>query len=150
MNLTRWDPFRDVEDLFDRYVRSMNLPIRMLQGQEGILPSGKEWAPRVDISETDNHFRITAEIPGINREDVHINIEEGILTIHGEHKEEKDEKGRKFHRVERFYGTFSRSFRLPANIDEKHIEANFKDGLLMLQIPKKTVDKPKPIEVKIH
>jgi len=115
-----------------------------------MLPSSGDWSPRVDISETENSFQITAEIPGINKEDVQINLEEGVLNIHGERKEEKEEKGRRFHRVERFYGAFSRSFSLPPNIDEKHIEANFKDGLLMLRVPKKTVDKPKPIEVKIH
>jgi len=150
MSLIRWAPYRDVEDLFDRYARSMSLPLRMLQGQEGMLPSSGDWSPRVDISETENSFQITAEIPGINKEDVQINLEEGVLNIHGERKEEKEEKGRRFHRVERFYGAFSRSFSLPPNIDEKHIEANFKDGLLMLRVPKKTVDKPKPIEVKIH
>jgi HSP20 family protein len=152
MKLTRWDPFRDVEDLFDRYSRSLNLPMRMRQGQgqDWMVPSGGDWSPRVDISETDNHFQITTEIPGINRDDIHISIEEGVLTIRGERKEEKEEKGRKLHRVERFYGAFSRSFSLPQNVDETHIEANFKDGLLLLQIPKKTVDKPKPIEVKVH
>jgi HSP20 family protein len=150
MKLTRWDPFRDVEDMFDRYTRSMSLPMRLHHGQDWMVPGGGDWSPRVDISETDNHFRITAEIPGISRDDIKINIEEGVLTIRGERKDEKEEKGRKFHRVERYYGAFSRSFTLPQNVDESHIEANFKDGLLMLQIPKKTADKPKPIEVKVH
>ncbi|NOY14382.1 MAG: Hsp20/alpha crystallin family protein, partial [Deltaproteobacteria bacterium] len=80
---------------------------------------------------------------------VTISIEDGVLTMRGERKEEKEEKGRKFHRIERYYGAFSRSFALPQNVDEEHIEANFKDGLLTLQIPKKQAEKPKPIEVKI-
>ncbi|HEY5673290.1 MAG TPA: Hsp20/alpha crystallin family protein [Malonomonas sp.] len=148
MKLTRWDPFRDVEDMFDRYTRSMRLPMRMRHGQD-LLSSGDDWSPRVDISETDSHFCIKAEVPGIKREDVKVSIEDGVLTLRGESKEEKEEKGRKYHRVERYYGAFSRSFALPQNIDENHIEANFKDGLLTLQVPKTQAEKPKSIEVKI-
>ena len=149
MKLTKWDPFRDTEDMFDRYARAMSLPMRMRHGQDWALSDAGTWSPRVDISETDNHFVIKAEIPGIKREDVNISIEDGVLTIHGERKEEKEEKGRKFHRVERYYGAFSRSFALPQNVDEGHVEANFKDGLLTLQVPKKQAEKPKSIEVKI-
>lgn len=149
MKLTKWDPFRDVEDMFDRYVRSMNLPMRWRGGADRFLPDTGEWSPRVDIAETDNNYQITAEIPGIKREDIKISIEEGVLTLRGERKEEKEEKGRKFHRMERFYGTFSRSFALPQNVDENHVEANFHDGLLTLQIPKMEAEKPKSIEVKV-
>ena len=150
MKLAKWDPFRDVEDMFDRYTRAMSLPMRFRYGQERMLTDAGDWSPRVDISETDNHYQITAEIPGIDKKDVKISIEDGVLTIRGERQEEKEEKGKKFHRVERCYGAFSRSFNLPQNIDENHVEANFKDGLLILQAPKKQAEKPKSIEVKVR
>ncbi|SHJ99894.1 heat shock protein Hsp20 [Malonomonas rubra DSM 5091] len=146
MKLTRWDPLRDVDEFFDR---ALSWPLR--RQIQGTLPTlDEEWAPRVDISETDNNFLIKAEIPGIKREDVKINIEDNVLTIHGERKEEKEEKGRKFHRVECRYGSFSRSFTLPQNTQMDHVEATFKDGILNLQIPKKQAEKSKQIEVKIH
>lgn len=150
MKLTRWDPFRDVEDVFDRYARALALPMGMRQGRGLFSAEGGEWSPQVDISETDNHFIVTAELPGIKREEVKICIDDGVLNLRGERKEEKEEKGRRFHRTERFYGAFSRSFTLPKNVDESHIEATFKDGVLTLQLPKKAADKPKSIEVKVH
>jgi HSP20 family protein len=150
MKLARWDPFRDVEDMFDRYTRSMNLPMRMRHGHDLMLSDTGDWSPQVDISETDKCYQITAEIPGIKREDVKISIEDGVLTVHGERKEEKEEKGRKFHRVERFYGSFSRNFALPQDIDEEHVDATFADGLLTLKIPKKEAAKTKTIEVQVH
>jgi len=146
MKLAKWDPFRDVEEMFDRYSRSMDWPFR---GGRELAPKGVDWAPRVDISETDDKFCIKAEIPGIKREDVKINIEDHVLTIHGENKQEKEETGEKFHRVERFYGSFRRSFTLPENVDEGKVDAAFKDGLLTLMIPKTEVAKPKAIEVKV-
>lgn len=146
LELAKWDPFRDVEDVFDRYTRSMGLPLRWRGGQ---MMASEDWAPRVDISETDNQFQIVAEIPGIKREDVKISIEDGVLTMRGERKGEKEEKDRKLHRVERYYGAFSRSFSLPQHVDESHIDATFKDGLLTLKIPKTEVAKSKAIDVKI-
>ena len=110
----------------------------------------EEWAPRVDISETDNHFLIKAEVPGIKREDVKVDIVDNVLTIHGERKEEKEEKGRRFHRVECHYGSFSRSFTLPQNTLQDHIDATFKDGVLSLHVPKKQPEKSKQVEVNIH
>jgi HSP20 family protein len=108
-----------------------------------------DWAPRVDIAETDKEFSIKAEIPDVKKEDVKVLVDNGILTIKGERKQEKEEKGKKFHRVERFYGSFTRSFTLPDNVDESKIEASFKDGMLNLTIPKTAETKPKAIDVKI-
>ena len=150
MKLTKWDPFRDVENVIDRYAQSMSLPMRMRHGQDSLLQGDGDWSPRVDISETDKHFLIKAEVPGVKREDVSISVSEGVLTLRGERKEEKEDTGEKFHRVERYYGAFSRSFTLPQNVDENQIEASFNDGLLTLQLPKKPAEKPKAIEVKIH
>ena len=108
-----------------------------------------DWAPRVDIAETETEFVIKAEIPEVKKEDVKISVEDGALKISGERKQEKEEKDKKFHRVERFYGSFMRSFILPDNIDESKIEATFKDGVLNVALPKTEKAKPKALEVKV-
>jgi HSP20 family protein len=134
-----------MEDFFDRYNKSLSLPRR---GNQEVLSSG-DWAPRVDISETDKEFTIKAEIPEVKKEDVKVTVDNGVLSIRGERKQEKEEKGKKFHRVERSYGSFTRSFTLPENVDGTKIAASFKDGMLNLQIPKTEASKPKAIDVKI-
>jgi HSP20 family protein len=146
MKLAKWDPFHEVDELLDRYSRPFDWPFR---GRRDVSVRDADWAPRVDISETDDNFCIKAEVPGIKREDVKINIEDHVLSIHGENKQVKEEEGEQFHRVERYYGSFRRSFTLPENVDEEKIEANFKDGLLTLTIPKTEAAKPKSIEVKV-
>jgi HSP20 family protein len=118
------------------------------QSQE-LITTG-DWSPRVDISETDNEFVIKAEIPEVKKEDVKVSVDNGVLTVRGERKQEKEEKGKKFHRVERYYGSFVRSFTLPDNVDGTKIKASFKDGMLNVQIPKTAEAKPKPIEVKVE
>lgn len=145
MKLTKWDPFREMEDMFGRYARALSVP---RPGSQETISSG-DWAPRVDIAETEKAFRVKAEIPEVNKEDVKVTVDNGILTIRGERKQEKEEKNKKFHRVERFYGSFTRSFTLPDNVDESKIEASFKDGMLNLSIPKTEITKPKAIDVKI-
>ena len=145
MSIARWNPWREMEDMFDRYARSVGRP--RAGDQEAI--RGGDWAPRVDISETDKEFVIKAEIPEVPKENVKVTVDKGVLAIHGERKQEKEEKGTKFHRVERQYGSFVRSFTLPENVDEKKIKATFKDGMLSLQLPKTTAAKEKAVEVKI-
>jgi HSP20 family protein len=146
MQLTKWDPFRGMEDMFDRYTRALDWPRR--GSQENMLTGG-DWAPRVDIAETDKEFSVKAEIPDVKKEDVKVTVDNGVLTIKGERKQEKEEKNKKFHRVERFYGSFTRSFMLSDNVDENKIEASFKDGMLNLKIPKTEATKPKTIDVMI-
>ena len=145
MELTKWDPFREIDELFDRYTRSIGRPRR---GTQEVLRTG-DWAPRVDIAETDKEFVIKAEIPEVKKEDVKVTVDSGVLTIRGERKQEKEEKDKKFHRIERYYGAFTRSFTLPDNVDESKIEASFKDGMLNLQIPKTEETKPKALEIKV-
>jgi HSP20 family protein len=145
MKLTKWDPFREMEDVFDRYSKALSFPRR---GSQEVMTTG-DWAPRVDIAETDKEFSIKAEIPEVKKEDVKVTVDNGILTISGERKQEKEEKDKKFHRVERFYGSFMRSFTLPDSADDSKIEALFKDGMLKLTIPKTEETKPKVIDVKI-
>jgi HSP20 family protein len=146
MALVRWDSWREIEDMFDRYTRAVGQP---RAGGQDVIASG-DWAPRVDIEETDKCFVIKAEVPEIKKEDIKVTVDNGVLTIRGERKQEKEEKGKKFHRVERCYGSFARSFTLPDNVDEAGVEASFKDGMLNLQIHKTEKVKPKAIEVKVE
>ena len=148
MALVRWDPWRELEDMFDRYTRARAAG-QPPTGSQEVLETG-DWSPRVDIVETDKAFVIKAEIPEVKKEDVKVTIDAGVLTIRGERKQEKEEKGRKFHRVERYYGSFTRSFTLPDNVDETKISALFKDGVLNLQIQKTEEAKPKSIEIKVE
>ena len=108
-----------------------------------------DWVPAVDVSETDGEFKIKAEIPDVKKEDVKVTLEDGVLTIQGQRKQEKEDKGTKYHRVERTYGSFVRSFTLPDLVDEEKVKAEFKDGVLNLQLPKSEKAKPKAIEVKV-
>jgi len=108
-----------------------------------------DWMPTVDISETDHAYVIKAELPEVKREDVKVRVEEGVLTLSGERRQEKEEKGKKYHRVERSYGSFVRSFALPESVDENGVQAEYKDGVLSLHLPKAEKAKPKAIEVKV-
>ena len=120
------------------------------------LPSGPEqpaavaeWSPLVDISEDDTEYLIKAELPEVRKEDVKVIAEEGTLSIMGERKFEKEENGRRYHRVERAYGTFGRSFSLPADARPEKVCADFKDGVLTVHLVKNAKAKPRQIEVKI-
>ena len=134
------------EDMLNRYARAMGQP---RPGSQEVIATG-DWAPRVDIAETEKAFEIKAEIPEVKKEDVKVTVHNGVLTIQGNRKQETEEKGKKFHRVERFYGSFTRSFTLPENVDEADISASFKGGMLTLQIQKTEEAKPKSIEVKVE
>lgn len=146
MALIKWEPMREFEDLVDRYTRSMGWPLT--RGQE--LVTKGDWLPRVDISEMDEAFVIKAEIPEVQKDDVKVGVDNGVLTIQGERRQEKDEKKEKFHRVERYYGSFVRSFTLPDNVDAAGIRATFKDGMLNLTLPKTAAAKPKQIEISVE
>jgi HSP20 family protein len=146
MAIVRWDPWQEIADKFDRYTRAVGQP---RAGSQEVIATG-DWAPRVDIAETDEAFVIKAEIPEVNKEDVKVTVDNSVLTIRGEKKQEKEEEGKKFLRVERYYGSFTRSFTLPDNVDETKIKASFKDGMLNLQIQKTEKAKPKVIEVKVE
>jgi len=146
MAAERGDSGQEMADMLDRYMRAVGHP---RAGSQEVIATG-DWAPRVDIAETDKAFEIKAEIPEVNKGDVKVTVHNGVLTIQGERKQEKEEKGKKFHRVERYYGSFTRSFTLPDNVDETKISALFKDGVLNLQIQKTEEAKPKSIEVKVE
>jgi HSP20 family protein len=145
--LMRWDPFRELEEMSDRLHRMVTRPATRTNGKESLTVA--DWMPTVDISETDGEYVIKAELPEVKKDDVKVTLEDGILTIQGERRREKDEKTTKYHRVERSYGSFARSFSLPDQVDENGVKADYKDGMLNLRIPKSEKAKPRAIEVKV-
>lgn len=147
MTMMRWNPFRELED-FPR-LGSLGLFRRgnLVPEDENItIP---EWAPLVDIAEDEKEYLIKCELPEVNKEDVKVTVENGTLTIAGERKSEKEEKGKKFHRLERYYGKFERSFSIPDDADGSQVKAEFKDGLLRVHLAKSEKARPKHIEVKV-
>lgn len=148
MTLVRWDPFRELEDMSERLNRVFTRPpLRGTGGKEHLTVA--DWVPSVDISESEGEYLIKAELPEVKKEDVKVTVEDGVLTLQGERRQEKEEKGKKFHRVERSYGSFLRSFSLPESVDESGVKADYKDGVLSLHLPKAEKVKPKAIEVKV-
>lgn len=145
--LMSWDPFRELEDMSDRLNRMFARPAVRTNGKETLTVA--DWSPTVDISETDGEYLIKAELPEVKKDDVKVTLEDGILTIQGERRREKDEKTTKYHRVERSYGSFVRSFSLPDQVDENGVKAEYRDGMLNLRIPKSEKAKPRAIEVKV-
>ena len=147
MTLVRWDPFRELEDMSERLNRVFSRPSRPNNGKENLTVA--DWMPTVDISETEGEYLIKAELPEVKKEEVKVTVENGVLTLQGERRQEKEEKGKKFHRVERSYGSFVRSFSLPETVDEGAVKAEYKDGVLNLHLPKAEKVKPKAIDVKV-
>jgi HSP20 family protein len=147
--LTRWNQLRQLEalqhGLGSLFSRSSALAP---EGQEEPMAVA-EWAPLVDICEDDKEYLIKAELPEVKKEDVKVTAEEGTLTIAGERKFEKEEKGRKYHRVERAYGSFVRNFSLPDDVSAAKVTAEFKDGVLTVHLAKTEKPKPQQIEVKV-
>jgi HSP20 family protein len=148
MNLVKWDPFVELEDVSKQLNRIFGrFPARAETGSEVLTMA--DWAPTVDITETDSAYMIKGEIPGVNKEDVKVTIEDGMITMRGERKQEKEEKDKKYHRIERSYGSFLRSFRVPDDVDENAVKAEFKDGMINVTLPKSDKSKPKSINVSI-
>jgi HSP20 family protein len=147
MTIVRWDPFRELEDMSERLNRVFARPSVRNTGKENLTVA--DWMPTVDISETEGEYLIKAELPEVRKEDVKVTVENGVLTLQGERRQEKDEKGKRFHRVERSYGSFVRSFSLPESVDDGAVKAEYKDGVLNLHLPKSEKVKPKAIDVKV-
>ncbi len=150
-SVTRWDPFREMEDLQKRLTSIFGLaPTRPVSG------NGKEehmtvaqWLPLVDITEDDREYLIKAELPEVRKEDVKVTVENGVLTLSGERKFEKEEKDKRYHRIERAYGSFTRSFSVPDDADDSNVSAEFKYGVLTVRLVKSEKARPKAIEVKV-
>jgi HSP20 family protein len=146
--ITRWDPFKELEDLQSRMATLFGrAPMRKEEGKEAMTVA--DWAPLVDITEDEKEYLIKVDLPEVKQEDVKVSLQDDVLSISGERKFEKEEKGKKYHRVERAYGSFSRSFSLPQDADAGKVQAEFKDGVLKVHVPKSEKVKPKSIEVKV-
>ena len=147
MNIVKWNPFRELEDIQTRLNRVFNeAPLRRTD-DDGLFFAN--WAPPVDIQETDKEYLIKAELPEVKKENVKVEMLDGVLTIEGERSQEKEEKGKKFHKVERAYGKFVRRFALPTEVEATRVQAEFKDGMLNVHLPKSAGAKPKSVEVKV-
>lgn len=144
MSMAIWDPFHAMEELVDRYNRSARKSL--VKYDDKSFEVG-DWMPTVDISETDDAFIVKAELPGVEKDDVSVKIEDGVLTIKGEKKSEIEDEQK--HRIECTYGSFVRSFTLPQATKADSIKAEYKNGILNLTIPKSEEVKPKEIEIKI-
>ena len=142
--ITRWDPFREFSTLQDR----MNRLFRESYGPEGREESltTTSFAPPVDVYEDEHNVSLKIEVPGIDEKDIDVRIENNVLTVHGERKFEKEEN---FRRVERQYGSFTRTFTLPTTVDAEKVSANYDKGILKISLPKKAEAKPKQIKVNI-
>ena len=149
--LTQWNPFREMNELQKRLASVFDLaPYRrnsLTTDEENM--TVPEWAPAVDIIEDEKEYLIKVELPEVEKEGVKVTVDGGTLTISGERKAEKEEKNRKFHRVERYYGRFERSFSIPDDAEAAKVNAEFKDGVLRVHLAKSEKARPKQIEVKV-
>jgi len=148
--LTRWDPFREISTMQDRLTR-MNLLFRQSNSPEGAEDAltTTSFAPPVDIYEDEHSITLKLEVPGIDEKDIDVRIDNNTLTVHGERKIEKEEKEENFRRVERQYGSFTRSFTLPSSVDSGQVSADYNQGVLKIKLAKKAEAKPKQIKVNV-
>jgi HSP20 family protein len=147
MSIIRWDPFQQMNRLQDRVNRLFNESVYRPSEENDFYGI---WSPPVDIYETDNELVLKAELPGIKPENVDIRIENNTLSLKGERKFEEESKKDNFHRMERSYGTFIRSFTLPRTVEQDKVVAEYKDGVLSVTLPKKEETKIKQISIKVN
>jgi len=145
--LTRWEPFREFSTLQDRMNRLFRESYNEGGRDESLTASS--FAPAVDVYEDEHNVTLKVEAPGINEKDIDIQLENNTLTVHGERKIEKDEKEENYRRVERQYGSFTRTFTLPPTVEGEKVSANYDKGVLKITLPKKAEAKPKQIKVNI-
>src|SRR5947207_9376856 len=143
MAVVRWEPFRDLLTLQERMNRMFHESYRGQGASDDDWSLGGSWAPAVDIYEHEGNIVLTAELPGLDPKDVDVRVENNVLTLRGERKWSSDVQRESYHRVERAYGSFTRSFTLPSVVDTANIKADFKDGMLRLVLPKREEAKPK-------
>jgi len=151
MSLVRWRPiqsfFPQIWDIQNEINKVFNNVVSPFSGEEGELRG--TWSPSVDIAETEQEILVSADLPGLNKEDIRVNVQNNVLTFSGERKQETKSEGSNYHRLERSYGFFSRSFTLPATVKADGIKAAYKDGVLRLTLPKVEEAKPRQIAVDV-
>ena len=148
MQITTWKPFQEMENFFSRYSPHFDMRLGSSFDEDG--HNITEWTPSADISETKKEYLVKAELPDVDKKDIHVSVSDGTLKIEGERKHSKEEEGETYHRVESFYGKFSRSFVLPPDADETNIKADSKNGVLRVHLPK-TEEPPveKAVEIEV-
>jgi HSP20 family protein len=144
MSLIRWEPFAGMDEMFNRF------PSMFARWPRTTEEGEYDWTPSVDISETGQEYLIRAALPAVKKEDVNVTVENGMLTLSGERHKKEEQKDEKFHKVENFYGAFSRSFALPEAVNENAIRAESKDGVLTVHVPKTKVEAKKPTTIKVQ
>ncbi|HEX4002058.1 MAG TPA: Hsp20/alpha crystallin family protein [Candidatus Acidoferrales bacterium] len=144
MSITRWDPFQNLATLQDQVNRLLEAPLAGRRAENSNLTA---WAPAVDIYETENELVIKADLPDINEKDLDVRVENNLLAIRGERKFEQKVKEDNYLRIERTYGSFSRSFSLPTTVNTESINAEYKNGVLTVQLPKRAESKPRQVKV---
>ena len=147
MAIVRWEPFQDLLATQQHFNKLFNDTFSRVGSEEDL--AARAWTPAVDIYETDQDLVLRAELPGINPNDVEVRVEDNTLYLKGERKFDNEVKDGNYHRVERAYGMFTRSFALPGSIDPNHVVAEYKDGLLTLTMPKREEAKPKTIKINV-
>jgi len=145
MVITRWDPFRELSALQNR----VNHLFQDFNRGQDELTTTTSFVPAVDVYEDEHKVTLKLEIPGISQEDLDISLENNTLTVRGERKFEKEEKEENFHRIERRYGSFARSFSLPSTLDPESVQANYENGVLKIELAKREEAKPKQIKVNV-
>lgn len=140
MSLSQYDPLSNFPATFRTFEDAV---ARMLNEPRGARP----WSPSVDIFETENELILKADLPDVKLEDIEVRVENQTLTLKGERKFEKDESNRGFHRIERQYGTFVRSFTVPSSVDAERVAAEYKNGVLTVRLPKKEAAKPRQVKI---
>ena len=149
MAIVRWlDPFRDLSVIQERMNQIFEDALARSRGREEGLRTGM-WTPSVDIYENNDSVVVKAELPGVERDQISVEVKDGILTLRGERKSEKEVKEESYHRIERSYGNFQRSFSLPVSVEQDKVTARFKDGVLEVILPKKEQARPKQIQVDV-
>jgi HSP20 family protein len=146
--MTNRDAFRELEGMSDRLNRLLNGRSTPPNGRDESMAVA-EWAPIIDVLETESAFQIRAELPGVDKHDIKLSVQDGVLTISGHRVEEKVEKGQRYHRRERVFGSFARGFTLPDSVDEQKVAAEFRNGVLAVRLPKSEKAKPKSIEISV-
>jgi HSP20 family protein len=142
MALVRWDPIRELDSLQGDMNRLFD---RFFEGRPN--GTGRRWIPAMDLVETDDHLVLRGDLPGLTEDDVDIEIKDNVLTVSGERKSENEEKGEGYHRVERSFGSFSRSLSLPQGVDAQKVDAQFDNGVLEVRIPKPAEAKPTRVQI---
>lgn len=146
--ISRWNPWKEMEQVQHR-LASLWSSDPLSGNGKGETMAVSAWTPKVDITEDDKEILVKAELPEMKKDDVKVTVEDGVLTIAGERKQEKEEKDKKYHRIEREYGSFMRCFTLPDAVVTDQVSAEFKEGLLVVHLPKDLKAAPKPIEIKV-